>query len=441
METKVFKTIQKYHMLSSQDSILVALSGGADSMALLYFLYKNCSNKLYAAHINHNLRGEESNRDEEFVKNICKNFGIEFFVLNADVKKEAELKGFSIEQAARSTRYDFLEKTAKKLNARIATAHTLSDNMETVLFNLVRGTGLKGICGIPPVRNNIIRPLLECTRSEIEEYCTKNNLSYVIDSTNSDTKYHRNFIRHKIIPALYQINPSFDTAINRLTGGLQNDEEFLSQSALEFIEQNNYKIAELSALHPALRARVFHIFIENISGKRGEYIHIKALEELIFRGKGEVALPNNTKACVKEGNLTQTFGKEKPIPYSFPLEEGEIMIPNLDLRLKITKLEKKFLKNEINYSFINKIAFNCDIISENLVIRSKKVGDSYHPFGRKIGKSLKKLYNEAKLPISIRDYNPIIADNNGIRWVYGFGADESAKITEETEKIIMIEKI
>ena len=177
MEAKVFKTIQKYHMLSSEDVVLVALSGGADSMALLYFLYKNCNYKLYAAHINHNLRGEESDGDEEFVKTCCKNLKIELFILNADVKKEAQCKGFSIEQAARSIRYDFLEKTAEGLHAKIATAHTLSDNMETVLFNLVRGTGIKGLCGIPPVRNNIIRPLLECTRAEIEEYCAKNNFS------------------------------------------------------------------------------------------------------------------------------------------------------------------------------------------------------------------------------------------------------------------------
>ena len=243
MEAKVFKTIQKYHMLSSEDVVLVALSGGADSMALLYFLYKNCNYKLYAAHINHNLRGEESDGDEEFVKTCCKNLKIELFILNADVKIEAQCKGFSIEQAARSIRYDFLEKTAEGLHAKIATAHTLSDNMETVLFNLVRGTGIKGLCGIPPVRNNIIRPLLECTRAEIEEYCAKNNLSYVIDSTNTDTKYNRNFIRHKIIPALYQINPSFDIGVNRLTEGLRNDEDYLSELANAHIKQYNYQIA------------------------------------------------------------------------------------------------------------------------------------------------------------------------------------------------------
>ena len=179
----------------------------------------------------------------------------------------------------------------------------------------------------------------------------------------------------------------------------------------------------------------------DISGKKGEYIHIKALSELIFSGKGEVALPNDIKAYVKDGKLTKFFDKVEPIPYSFPLLEGEITIPNLNIRLKITKLEKKLLKNEINYLFINKIAFNYDIIAENLIIRSKKVGDSYHPYGRKIGKSLKKLYNEAKIPIPIRDYNPIIADNSGIRWVFGFGADESSKITDQTHVIMMIEKI
>ena len=314
METKVFKTIQKYNMIAPQEPLLVAFSGGADSMALLHFLCQNVRNPLFAAHINHHLRGEESDRDEAFARTICEKMGMELFVLQADVQKEAETKGFSIEQAARSLRYDFLEKTAEGLHAKIATAHTLSDNMETVIFHLVRGTGLKGLCGIPPVRNNIIRPLIACTRDEIEAYCTSNNLSYVTDSTNIDTKYQRNFIRHQIIPALTQINPAFDTAIHRLTEGLVEDEAFLSQTALEHIEKFGYSQAELAALSPAIRVRVLRRFIEEFAGKMGEAVHIQAMEELIFRGRGEVALPNGVIACVKKSVLTTEPEKKENLP-------------------------------------------------------------------------------------------------------------------------------
>ena len=197
MIDKIKRAVNSYNMTDT-DSLTVALSGGADSVALLYAmaeLKEEYSFSLSAAHLNHNLRGEESDRDEEFCKKTCEKLGIPLITESVDVKKEAEESGESIETAARRIRYDFLSRVS---SGKIATAHTADDNLETVIFNLSRGTDLAGLCGIPPVRDNIIRPLIFCTREDIENYLKEKGASYCTDSTNNEDIYKRNFIRHNI---------------------------------------------------------------------------------------------------------------------------------------------------------------------------------------------------------------------------------------------------
>ena len=204
-------------MINKGDTVIAALSGGADSVALLYVLYslKNeLGFSLAACHVNHNLRGEESDGDERFVRRMCRFLDIPLYVASIKVN-DLRQKHDSLEECARRLRYEFFDSISR--GKLIATAHTASDNCETILINMVRGTALSGICGIPVKRDNIIRPLLYNTRGDIERYCTENSLDYVTDSTNLSDDYTRNKIRHKVVPLLREINPALFGAISRLS--------------------------------------------------------------------------------------------------------------------------------------------------------------------------------------------------------------------------------
>ncbi len=234
MFIKALSAVQKYNMLSQNDKIVVGLSGGADSCALLHFLVslgKEMNLTVSACHINHQLRGAEADRDEQFAVDFCKNLHVPLYILRADVKGEALRQKKSTEQCGRDIRYKFFSETADMLHAKIATAHTASDNAETVLFNLARGSGASGLCGIPPVRDNIIRPLIECTRTDIENYCRENNISYVTDSTNLTDEYTRNKIRLEIIPVLKKINPAFESSISGMTERMKETVDFIDKCA------------------------------------------------------------------------------------------------------------------------------------------------------------------------------------------------------------------
>ena len=208
--TKAEAAIEKYKFLSGGDSVIIALSGGADSVTLLSVLNslkEKYNLKLYAAHLNHGIRGEEADNDEKFCKILCENYNVQLFVKHIDVPKLCAEQKISAELCGRNERYKFFDELSAKLNAKVATAHTASDNAETLLFNLCRGSSLAGAAAIPPKRGNIIRPLITLTRNEIESYCAENSLSYVTDSTNMSDSYTRNKIRHKVIPALKEVNP------------------------------------------------------------------------------------------------------------------------------------------------------------------------------------------------------------------------------------------
>ncbi|MBO5403301.1 MAG: tRNA lysidine(34) synthetase TilS, partial [Clostridia bacterium] len=210
--------------------ILVALSGGADSVCLLSALLE-CEAAVSAFHLNHGIRGEEADRDEEFCRSLCNRLGVPFSSERADIPAISAEKGIGIEEAARNVRYDKLNREATRINADyIATAHNADDNVETVIFNLVRGCSPDGLCGIPKIRGNIIRPLLDSTREEIEEYLCKKGLSFVTDSTNSDIAYTRNKIRHSVLPVLRSINPAISASVARMCESIRDDKAYFESS-------------------------------------------------------------------------------------------------------------------------------------------------------------------------------------------------------------------
>ena len=238
MEKFVLEAIKRFSLLKNADTVTVALSGGADSMALLYALFslkEKLGITVKAAHLNHLIRGDEALRDEEFVKAACKKLGVELTVKREDVPAYATELGISTELAARVLRYKFLEGVAD--GGLIATAHTASDNLETVILNLTRGSGIDGLSGIPPKRGAFIRPVILCTRAQIEEYCEINKIPFVTDSTNHSDDYTRNKIRHNIVPVLKKLNPSVEATVLRSALLLREDSAFLENAADKFLNK------------------------------------------------------------------------------------------------------------------------------------------------------------------------------------------------------------
>lgn len=306
MEDKIRAISARYDMLKSGDTVVAAVSGGADSMALLNLLFtmrEELGITLLACHINHNLRGEESLRDERFVRDFCDERQIELIVYSVEIKPD---KHESIEERARKTRYECFEKLCTERNAKLATAHTASDNAETVLINLLRGTGTKGLGGIPPVRGKIIRPLLRCTREETERYCAEQGIGYITDSTNLSEEYTRNKLRLKIIPQLKSFNPSLIDGISRMTEAVTDDNAYLDGLAetakTDCWTESGYSCRKLRELDRAVLSRVISAVLSE-NGIEPSALRINECSRIIACGKGKINLCRDRFAAVKKDNF------------------------------------------------------------------------------------------------------------------------------------------
>jgi len=305
MVNKIIETISRYNMLEKGGNIVVAVSGGADSIALLHAMHslrETLGINVFACHINHNLRGEESLRDENFVRDFCNRLGVPLSVFSIDVKSNIE-KHESIEERARKMRYSCFDMVCGEKNARLATAHTASDNAETVFINILRGTGTKGLAGIPPVRDNIIRPIIRCTREDIEKYCTENGLEYVTDSSNLSDDYTRNKLRHHLIPMLKEFNPSVFEAVSRMTSAVYDDNallEKLSEDAKASARtENGYCAVKLSELTRPILSRVISSILSD-NKIEPSALRINECIEIINEKKGKINLCRNHFAVVRK---------------------------------------------------------------------------------------------------------------------------------------------
>ena len=437
---KVVSTIEKYRMLEKGDNVAVGFSGGADSVCLLHILYmlrERYELDITACHVNHMLRGEDADRDEIFCRDFCKKYGISFKTLRVDVADAAAKNKESVELIARKIRYEFFE-TNSGQNGKIATAHTLSDSLETTVFNMLRGTALKGLCGIPEARGKIIRPLIECTRREIEEYCKENNLYFVTDFTNNTDEYARNRIRHHIIPQMNEESNSLYTSYISMHKALSRDEDFLdkySDRILGEIElKTGYDAKKLALEHDSIIIRC----VAKLFKKHSVFVDTAKLElacEAIKNG-GRVNLKPNVYLNVRNSILTideetvQSF-------FEFPLSVGKetkviegksILLSHLDAASS-KKVNQKLLKKYID----------CDKIGHNVTVRQRKNGDQVRLLYNGMTKTLKKLFNERKIPPHQRDKVLVISDENGIVWVEGFGVAERCAVDENTKNILTIE--
>ncbi len=285
------KAISDYNMINAGDAVVIALSGGADSVSLLCALNtlsEELSFTLSACHVNHNLRGDESDGDMRFCVELCSRLNVPLEVLNVGVKAQQQ-KHESLEETARRVRYDFFARVSE--GKKLATAHNSNDSTETVLLNLMRGTGLKGLCGIPPVRGNIIRPLIYCTRDNVEQYCKENGLQYVTDKTNLSDDYTRNKVRHIILPEMLKINPSLLETTARMEKSLREDNDFLqglADAALnEARTERGYSTVKLSAQPKPILRRAIRTMLVN-GGIQPSTLRIEMAEQIILDGKGRI---------------------------------------------------------------------------------------------------------------------------------------------------------
>lgn len=475
LAVKALASVRREKLLQSGDTVLVALSGGADSTALLNFLLEQreelALTGVAAAHVNHGLRGEESARDEAFVREMCSRLGVPLFVLSADVRGEAEENGEGVEEAGRRVRYAFLAQQAEKLHAVVATAHTLSDSMETVLFHMARGCGLHGLCGIPPKREIaegdrhalVVRPLIGCTRADVEAYCADRGLPFVQDSTNTDLLYARNRIRARVIPELKAINPHADAALLRLMEHAREDEEFLDGLAGKALHeaalpdgQNDcsgcgaYNAVKLKALPPSVRVRALEAAVREACDKRSLPFlslsdrQLEVAEELLETG-GELTLGKAMRLRIVQGRLSVILRNED-VRQNMVKPDDEIPIyPGISCafygRIYILRLLAldEFEKNKKIHKNVLINSFNYDNITGNLSLRSRRPGDAFRPAGRGITKTLKKIFNEAKVSAGRRDAVPILCDDRGIVLVGGFSCDERVRVGQAARRVAVLE--
>ena len=425
-------------MIPEGATVVAAVSGGSDSMAMLCILNEikeEMGFSLCAAHVNHCLRGDAADGDEKFVRDKCAEMGIKLYVKRADIAKLAAEQGTGLEECGRNVRYEFFNSLGDGII--IATAHNLSDRVETFFFNFARGSALRGLCSIPASRDNIVRPIIDCTKDEILEYCQKNGIEYVTDATNEDVVYTRNRIRHNIVKEFKHINPSFEASAGRCISAINEDEEFLSSLAASTVENArceggfSAQILDLSAM-PVKKRALINI-IESCKGVTPEHKFIDKICTLL-KNSGSIQINGGITVRVRRGVL------------DFPSASYEISETALCERLDFgaAVITTEFInKDEINnlQNISNSVLeyyLDCDKIHGRAIVRSRSEGDSITLASRKCTKTLKKLFNELAVPPEKRNAVAVFADDEGVFLVEGAGISQNVTVDKHTKKIMKI---
>ena len=416
----VDKFSEKYAMLPPGTRVLCACSGGADSTALLHLLRAREDLKVACAHFNHRLRGAESDRDEAFVRDLCAALCVDCFFGSADVAAYAAAQRMGLEQAARALRYEFLENTAAAHGfERIATAHHAEDNAETVLLNLTRGSGARGLSGIPPVRGKIIRPLLTVTRGEILDYLRESGISCVEDSSNAADDCARNRIRHRVLPLLEAENAAAVEHICAAAELLRRDEEYLNGCAEHFIETTlrggALPVRAFLALPESVGTRALRLALGQLSTTHIEAVYALCRSE---NANGACDLPGRRVRRERDTLWLHERSAEPLEKRAVP--EGELLLPELGY---VIRRRRAGADEEIHNSF-NTFFFQCGSIRDMICVASRAPGDSVRLLGRGCTKTLKKLFSEAHMPLEARARTPVLYDAAGVIAVYGFGVAE-----------------
>lgn len=408
MERKIESAVLENGMAKAYENVIIGFSGGADSSALVHYFSKRAKS-IVCVHINHMIRGAEADRDEELCRKKCEEYKIPFVSYKIDIPALSAKTKQGLEQTARDERYRvFNEECDKRGFDAILTAHNANDNTESVIFNLVRGSGANGASGIKPVNGRVLRPLIYATREEILSYCEKNNIEYVTDSTNENTDYTRNYIRHKVVPMLEALNPSLNNSVSRLSTSLRADEDFILSQARKFISEHckdgKIRKTELDACHESVKIRVLKI----LSGKNLDYKSIRACLDFIPRSQSGGVINLCKGASLKREKDYLTFVKTKELEsaeFCLPLKKG---ITTLDDIGVIVALDSELSGKEPYET----VCLNSTSINGELYVRSKRDGDIIKH--AKMTKKLKKLMCEKGIPSHKRDKIPLLCDASGI---------------------------
>lgn len=452
---KTLSTIEKYNLIENGDKVILGLSGGPDSVCLLHILNRLkevLDIEVYAAHLNHQIRGMEAQKDALYVSQLCESLGITFFVKSMNVPQYCKENKLSLEEGARKLRYEMFFELKEKLNAnKIAIAHNMNDQAETVLMRMMRGTGLQGLKGIDYIRDGIIiRPLLEVERSEIESYCEEYKLNPRIDSTNLESIYTRNKIRLELIPYMRDnFNSNITESIVRMSNSLRSDNDFIEEEAFKKFKEvafiNGYNLEvnlqKYVNLHKSLKSRIIRHAIKYVLGDTN-FIDQKHIEEVIeLEGENKVdkkiILPRGLFVYRQKNKLIFTT-KEivlEEIEFSYKVPKNgfvKINEANIIIETETMPINRyKALKRDKSLKW-----FDCNKIKGGIIVRNRKSGDKIKlSMG---SKKLKELFIDLKIPKEERSKVPVLQDDNGILCVGNFRNSEAYKIDETTKEVLKI---
>ncbi|MEG0370984.1 MAG: tRNA lysidine(34) synthetase TilS [Clostridium sp.] len=447
MLEKVKETIKNFNMISKGDMIVVGFSGGPDSLALLHVLIsiqKEYDLDIHGAHINHMIRGEEALRDERFSREFCENNNIRFHLKTEDVNKLAKKLGLSSEEAGRKVRYEFFQEIINgNKSGKIALAHNLNDNSETIIMRVLRGTSLLGMGGISPTRDNIIRPIINCTRNEIEAYCDYNNLNPVIDSTNLQEIYTRNKIRLKIIPYIREnFNPNILENLHSNSKIARDEDEFMMSitrdTTRKLQHDGGYNLEEFNKLHIAMKRRVIRCIIEDVLGNLNgiESKHIDMIIKLIAKGESGKRIDiKNGLVCGINYNKFNIINKKNNMrdsEESYSLPCASIVVNGYTIDSCIIPI------SEVNLDEKNTWYFDTDKIKGKVILRCRQNGDYMYLKGLRGKKKLKDIFIDMKLLRDIRDVVPLVTVDSEVLVIPGIKESTSYNIDNKTTKVLKI---
>ena len=495
MESKVMSFLRLNNLIQPGESIVVGVSGGADSVCLLHILAKwqnEVDIKLHVAHLNHRLRGAESDGDAEYVANLAASLDVPVIVGKRDVADYRSKRNCSVEEAARELRYNFLAKVASDAGARwVAIGHTRDDQVETILMHILRGTGISGLCGLEPcspfpfchselkAQNLglvVIRPLLDITRQETLSYCQEHQLRPRFDSSNLSLSFLRNRLRLELLPSLRKYNASVDQALLRLAKIAKDDSSFIEQQALQLWDEVSRQEKEViyldrkkfGSLPVALQSRLIRLALDRILGDTRdiEANHTEAIRSLSTKPVGKrILLPHGIicqgeydelviTSAAKHAQLLSSLCPFPPLQGEFPLKvPGETVLPGWKVIASIVQREAASLslrgtfplprRGRIKVRMKNRsnlvAEFDLDKTGTELFVRRRQPGDKFQPLGMDMPKKLQDFMVDAKIPLSWRQHIPLVCSPQQIIWVMGWRIDDRVKVTEATEELLHIE--
>ena len=452
--SKVSATISRYNMFPLRSRVLVAVSGGADSLALLHVLYclrNKYALSLWVAHLNHQIRGQTADDDQAYVGKVASGLNLEYISGSVDVRGLARRHGGGLEQAARKARYQFLEKTAERLSlTRIAVGHTASDQAETVLMRLIRGSGVEGLAGIPPVRGVIVRPLIEVYRQDTVEYCRSKYLAPRLDESNQDSRFLRNRLRSDLVPHLGKAyNPRIVSALCRTAELARTDNTFLEVVARkafsDVLEKSSQDAIWLNArlfilLPQAIGRRVIRQALRRLKGDLEgiEAAHVRIISRLdAATGTKSFQLPGGYELRREYGSIVVAVARPRIAVTATAIEvPGKVHLPELGFVVRTDFVEQSPGEFSLDP---NVEIFDMGNFDGPLEIRSRQPGDRFFPLGMRKAKRLKEFFIDEKIPRNMRDMIPLLVCGGRIMWVVGYRIDNRFKVTPAATRILRVE--